>query len=122
MVEEASNGKELLLALRAGVGVFPEQPDTAARKLEHRLRAVSAAKMMRFGTLGQLIACALQYPVNQEDAQPYVQRMFRLAAGVRDAGEWHRLELAAFHLNAGDYARQAHAKGDLLAGRQENPQ
>lgn len=122
MTEEASNGKELLLALRAAVGVFPASADLQTQRAESHLHSIVAAKMMKFGTLDQLIECAMSYAVNREDSQPFVERMFRLADQIHDARVWYRIRLAAFHLNAGDMAQQAQAKGDLLAGKQENPQ
>jgi hypothetical protein len=117
MAREASNGKELLLVMRAAIGVF-----RAHAVAESRLRSIVAAKMIKLGTLDQLIECAMRYPVNPEDAQPYVERMFRLADKVGEARVWYRIRLAAVHLNASDLARQAQAKGELLASKQEGPQ
>jgi hypothetical protein len=120
MAEKASNGKELLLTLRAVVGVFPESADRETQRAESHLRSIITAKMMKLATLDQLIECAMRDAINREDAQPFVQHMFRLADQIHDARVWYRIQLAAFHLNASDLAQQAQAKGDLLAGKQEN--
>lgn len=115
MAREASNGKELLLAMRAAVGVFPARTGAPAGNAESHLRSVVVAKMMKLAALDQLIEYAIEYPVNPEDARPFVQRMFQLADSIPDARMWYRIKLAAFHLNAGDLAEQAQAKGALLA-------
>jgi len=122
MAREASNGKELLLTLRAAVGVFPEGADAGAESTESHLRSIIAAKMMKLGTLDQLIECAMRYPINRGDSQPFVARMFRLADQVRDARVWYRIRLAALHLNASEMAGQAQTRGELLAGKRESPQ
>ena len=122
MARQASNGKELLLVMRAAIGVFPAHAGARAQSAESRLRSIVAAKMMKLGTLDQLIECAMRYAVNPEDSQPFVERMFRLADKVGEARVWYRIRLAAVHLNASELARQAQAKGELLASKQEGPQ
>ena len=108
MAEKASNGKELLLAMRAGVGVFPNGQKS-------HICAMVAAKMMRLATLNQLIEYARLYPVNPEDARRFADRMFQLADQNRDPQIWYGIKVAAFHLKVGDLERQAQAKGDELA-------
>jgi hypothetical protein len=116
MAEKASNGKELLLVMRAAVGVFPagagrqEQPAS-------QVRSIVTAKMMELGTLDQLIEYAMQYSVDPESARPFVQRMFQLGDENSDPRVWYRIRAAAFRLKAGDLERQAQARGDQLAGR-----
>jgi hypothetical protein len=112
MVDEASNGKELLLVMRAAEGVFP-----AGQAKETRVRSIVAAKMMRAGTLNQLIEYARLYSVNPEDARPFAERMFQLADQNRNPQTWYGIKLAAYHLKVGDLERQAQAKGDQLTGR-----
>jgi len=117
MSEKASNGKELLLVMRAAVGVFPSNQDTAAQVTESRMRSMIAAKMMQVATLNQLIEYARLYSVNPEDARPFAQRMFQLADENRNPQTWYGIQVAAYHLKVGDLERQAQAKGDQLAGR-----
>jgi hypothetical protein len=112
MAEKASNGKELLLVMRADVGVFPP-----GQAIENRVRSLVAAKMMKVATLNQLIEYARLYSVNPEDARPFTQRIFELADQDRNPQVWYRVKVAAHHLNVGDLEQQAQAKGDELAGR-----
>ena len=102
MAEKASNGKELLLAMRAAVGAFPASAGSQEHPAERQVRSMVTAKMMEHGTLDQLIEYATQYSVNRESAQPFVQRMFQLAGQDSDRR---------------DLERQAQARGDQLAGR-----
>ncbi|MDR3701100.1 MAG: hypothetical protein P4L56_15745 [Candidatus Sulfopaludibacter sp.] len=117
MAQTASNGKELLLVLRAGVGVFPSGAGPQARGAENEVRSIVTAKMMKLGTLDQLIECAMQYSVDPESARPFVQRMFQLGDVRSDPRTWYRIRLAAFHLQVSDLERQARTRGDQLAGR-----
>jgi hypothetical protein len=118
MAQEASNGKELLLAMRAAVGVFPADAASAERHTEHQVRSIVSAKMMELGTLDQLIEYATQYSVDPATARPFVQRMFRLAQERSEARDWYRIKAAAFHLKLGDLERQAQSRADqLVAGR-----
>jgi hypothetical protein len=112
MAQKASNGKELLLAMRAAEGVFP-----AGNRSESQLHAIATAKMMEFGTLDQLIEYVRQYPVGPESARPFVQRMFQLGGEQSDPRVWYRIRVAAFHLKVNDLERQAQARADQLAGR-----
>lgn len=115
MAEKASNGKELMLAMRAGVGVFPPGQST-----EHRVRAMVAAKMMRVATLGQLTSYAMLYAVNREDERPFAERIFQLAGQDPDPRIWYRIKVAVHHLNVGDLEQQAQVKADRLrAGASE---
>ena len=117
MAEKASNGKELLLAMRAAIGVFPAGQNLTGQTMESRVRSIVAAKMMRRATLNQLIEYAMRYSVNPEDSRPFAQRMFQLADESHDPQIWYRIKLAAYHLKVGDLEQQAQAKGDQLAGR-----
>ena len=117
MTEKASNGKELLLVMRAAVGVFPASAGSQEQRGESTVRSIVTAKMMVLGTLDQLIEYATEYPVNPESARPLVQRMFQLGGEQSDTRVWYRIGLAAFHLNVGDLERQARTRGDQLAAR-----
>ena len=117
MAEKASNGKELLLVMRAAVGTFPAGSGSQELSAESRMRSIVAAKMMELATLEQMIDCATQYSVNPESARPFVQRMFQLAGQNSDRRVWYRIRIAASHLKVGDLERQAQARGDQLAGR-----
>jgi hypothetical protein len=117
MAEKASNGKELLLVMRASVGAFPASTGAQEHPAENRLLSITTAKMMTLGTLDQLIECATQYSVNPESARTFVQRMFQLAGQDSDPRVWYRIRTAASHLKVGDLERQAQARGDQLAGR-----
>jgi len=116
MAEKASNGKELLLVMRAAVGVFPAGAGPREQPAESQARSIVTAKMMEFGTLDQLIEYAMQYSVSPESARPFVQRMFQLGDENSDPRLWYRIRAAAFRLKAGDLERQAQARGDQLAG------
>ena len=117
MAEKASNGKELLLAMRAAVGVFPGGAGPPEPGVESRVRSIVTAKMMELGTLDQLIEYAMRYSVNPQSARPFVQRMFQLGGEQADPRVWYQIRLAALHLKVGDLEQQAQARGDQLAGR-----
>ena len=117
MAEKASNGKELLLAMRAAVGAFPASAGSQEHPAERQVRSMVTAKMMEHGTLDQLIEYATQYSVNRESARPFVQRMFQLAGQDSDRRVWYRIRVVASRLKVGDLERQAQARGDQLAGR-----
>lgn len=117
MAEKASNGKELLLVMRAAVGVFPASAGPWEQPAESQVRSIVTAKMMKLGTLDQLIEYATQYSVDPESARAVVQRMFQLGGEKSDPRIWYQIRLAAFHLKVGDLERQAQARGDELAGR-----
>jgi len=116
MAEKASNGKELLLVMRAAVGVFPAGT-VQAQSAESKVRSIVTAKMMELATLDQLIEYAMQYPVNPESARPFVERMFQLGGEKSDSRVWYRIRVAASRLKVGDLERQAQTRGDRLAGR-----
>jgi hypothetical protein len=113
MAEKASNGKELLLAMRAAVGVFPAN----AEPQERQVRSIVTSKMIELGTLDQLIEYANRYPVDAQSARPFVERMFQLGDENSNPREWYRIRVVALHLKVGDLERQAQARGDQLAGR-----
>jgi len=117
MAQRASNGKELLLVMRAAVGVFPSGGGVEEQPVESQVRSMVTAKMMKLATLDQLIEYAVRYPVNPESARPVVQRMFQLESENRDPDVWYGIRAAAFHLKVSDLGRQAQARGDQLAGR-----
>ena len=112
MADRASNGKELLLVMRAAVGVFP-----AGSAGEIELHSTVAAKMMQTATLDQMMDYATQYPVKPETARPFIERMFQLGNESSDPRVWSRIRLAAFHLKVSDLEQQAQAKVNQLAGR-----
>jgi hypothetical protein len=115
MAEKASNGKELLLVMRAAVGAFPAGQNLPGPPMESRVRSIVATKMMQVATLNQLMEYAMHYPVNPEDARPFAQRMFQLADENRNPQVWYGIRRAAYHLQVTDLERQAQAKGDELA-------
>jgi hypothetical protein len=117
MAEKASNGKELLLVMRAAVGVFPAGAGSQEQRADSQVRAIVTAKMMEFGTLDQLLEYVTQYPVDPESARAFVQRMFQLGDENPDPREWYRIRAAGFRLKVSDLARQAQARGDQLAGK-----
>ena len=110
MATQASNGKELLLVMRAGVGVFPAGEETGKQ-----VRSIVADKMIRSGTLEQLIELARVYSVNAEDARRVALRIFELAGENSNPGVWNRIRWAANHLQLRDLEQQAQAKGDQLS-------
>jgi hypothetical protein len=117
MAETASNGKELLLVMRAAVGVFPPDSGSRGQPTESQVRSIVTAKMMGLGTLDQLIEYTTAYSVDPEKARPFLQRMLQLATEDPDPQEWYRIRAAAFRLKVSDLGQQAQAKGDQLAGR-----
>jgi hypothetical protein len=117
MAEKASNGKELLLVMRAAIGVFPSGAGSQEQHAGSHVRSIVTAKMMKVGTLDQLIEYAKQYSVDPESVRPFVERMFQLADGNSDPREWYRIKAVASHLKVGDLERQAQGRGDQLAGR-----
>jgi len=114
MAERASSGKELLLVMRAAVGVFPAGAGSQEQSAESQVRSLVTAKIMELATLDQLIEYATQYSVNPESARPFVQRMFQLAEGNSNPREWYLIRATAFRLKVSDLARQAQARGDQL--------
>lgn len=117
MARKASNGKELLLVMRAAVGVFPP----GAGLQESELCSMVTARMMELGTLDQLLDYASRYSVDPASAVPYVHRMFQLGEGNSDPRVWRRIGLTASRLDLDDLARHAQAKVDQLAGRKAVP-
>jgi len=113
MAAKASNGKELLLVARAAIGAFPAN----AEPEEIQVRSIVTAKMMKLGTLDQLIDYATRYPVDAQSARPFVERMFQLGEGNSNPREWYRIRVVALRLKVGDLERQAQGRGDQLAGR-----
>jgi len=117
MAQKASNGKELLLVMRAAVGVFPSGGAVQEKSMESQVRSLVTCKIMKFATLDQLIEYAVRYPVNPDSARPFVQRMFQLEGESSDPDDWYGIRVAASHLKVSDLGRQAQARGDQLAGR-----
>ncbi len=107
MAAKASNGKELLLAMRAAAGA----------PVESQARSTVTARMMELGTLNQLIEYAAQYTVDPEHARPFVQRMLQLGEGNIDARVWYRIRVTASRLKLADLEKQAQARGDRLSGK-----
>ena len=117
MAGKASNGKELLLVMRAAVGVFPANTESREQRAESQVRSIVTTKMMKLATLDQLIEYATHYSINPESARPFIQRMFQLGGEQADPRVWYQIRLAALHLKVGDLEQQAQARGDQLAGR-----
>jgi hypothetical protein len=117
MAEKASNGKELLLVMRAAVGGFRADAGSQEHPVERQVRSIVMAKMMECGTLDQLIEYATQYTVNPASARPFVQQIFRFGEGNSDPRVWYRIRISASHVNVGDLEQEAQARGDKLAGR-----
>ena len=112
MAEQASTGKELLLTLRASVGVFP-----MGDPRERDFQSTVALKMIQCATVEQLADFASQYPVNAQDARPLLERMFQLGGTDSDPRVWSRIRLAAYHLKVPDLEQQAQSRVNQLAGR-----
>ena len=112
MAQKASNGKELLLVMRAANGVFPSAGDPPQQRQIH---AIVTAKMLQFATLDQLTDYAVRNPVGAEIARPYVERMFRLGSGISDPLVWYRIQRVAIRLGVSDLEQQAQARADQLA-------
>jgi hypothetical protein len=117
MAEKAENGRELLLVMRAAVGVFPNDAAGQESSAKLHIEALVSAKMMKFATLDQLIEYSTQYPVDSASSRPYVQRMLQLGGENPDPRLWYRIQLAASRLHVGDLAAQAQAKGDQLKNK-----
>ena len=117
MAEKASNGKELMLVMRAAVGVFPTDTGWQEQDAESQVRSIVTAKMMERGTLDQLIEYATQYSVDPASARAFVQRMFQLGDDNSEPREWYLIRVAARRLKVNDLERLAQARGDRLAGR-----
>ena len=117
MAQKASNGKELLLTMRAAMGVFPAGTGGNTSPAELHVCSLVTAKMMRVATLDQLIEYSMQYAVAPESSRPYVQRMFQLGGQNADPRIWYRIKLAASRLRVGDLAAEAQAKGDQLKNK-----
>jgi hypothetical protein len=88
MTEKASNGKELLLVMRAAVGTFPASTGSLEHRAGSQVRSIVTVKMIELGTLDQLIEYATQYSVNPESARPFVQRIFQLGVRTPTRGVW----------------------------------
>jgi hypothetical protein len=117
MAQKSSNGKELLLTMRAAAGVFPEGNGPQEQGVESQVDSIVTAKLMKIGTLDQLIEYATSYSVNPESARPFVQRMFQLGNEESDPHVWHRIRVAAMRLKVDDMVRQAQLRADQTAGR-----
>jgi hypothetical protein len=110
MAEGATNGKELLMAMRAGMGVFPSAPGASDAIPEARVRSIVTAKMLKLGTLSQLLDYAAKYGVEAQDARPLVVRMCELGKTSSDPQVWRRIGATAARLNLGDLERLAQAQ------------
>jgi hypothetical protein len=115
MAAKASNGKELLLVVRAGDGVLPEAG--APEDLAGQVRSTVTSKMIRFATLDQLINYAAGYAPAAGDTRLLVERMFELGKASSDPRVGYRIRAAAFHLRLKDLEQQAQARADALATR-----
>ena len=117
MAGKASNGKELLLTMRAAVGAFPAGNGSQDHPAESQVRSMVTAKIMQVGTLEQLLEYATQYSVSPESARPFVQRMIQLGGPKTDARIWHRIRLVASRLKVPDLEREALLRADALSGK-----
>lgn len=117
MAEKASNGRELMLAMRAAQGVFPGAEASRGNTTERQLRSMVTSKMLQTATLDQLADYARQYTVDEETARPFVQRMFQLGEGNTDAREWHLIRATAGRLHVRDLEQQAQARAEQLTVR-----
>jgi len=117
MAAQASNGKELLLVMRAAVGVFPPSSNSQEVDAESRVCSLVTAKMIQVGTLDQLIEYASQYSVDPADARRVIQRMFQLGGDSTDPRVWYRIKTAAYHLQVSDLEVRARTRAEQLAGR-----
>jgi hypothetical protein len=117
MANKASNGKELLLVMRAAVGVFPARTGWQEQTAENQVRAIVTAKMMKVGTLDQMIEYATRYSVDPRSVRPFVQRMLECGSENSDPRVWHRIRVVASRLKVGDLELQAQARAGQLAGR-----
>ncbi|HZT30027.1 MAG TPA: hypothetical protein VFA33_09100 [Bryobacteraceae bacterium] len=115
MAERASNGKELLLVAKAARGVFTTPATPEEQRAARAVCSTVAAKLIKAATLEQLTECAIQYPVNSEDARPLVERMFQLAEKTPDPQTWYQVTRAARCVKVEDLAQQALAKGGVLS-------
>ena len=116
MAQKATNGKELLLVMRAAIGVFPSEA-SGEPAVESQVCSTVTAKMMQYATLDQLIDYAKVYPVYGEYTRRFVERLFELGRQTSDARAWYRIRAVAFHLKVSDLAQQAQSRGDQLAPR-----
>lgn len=117
MAQKSSNGKELLLTMRAAAGVFPAGSGPREQGVESQVNSIVTAKLMKLGTLDQLMEYATSYAVNPESARPFVQRMFQLGDEDSDPRVWHRIRVAALRLKVDDLVRQAQIRAEQTAGR-----
>ena len=117
MAAKASNGKELMLVMRAAVGVFPVGAGNQEHPSERDVRSVVTAKMMKVGTVSQMVEYARLYSVSPETARPYVERMIQLGDADADPRVWYLIRATAYRLKLSDLERQAQARVDQVAGR-----
>ncbi len=108
MADKSSNGKELMLTMRAAAGVF-------AFPSEDDIHSVVTAKMMKVATLDQLTAYEKQYQVAPASARRYVERMFELGEAQNDLRVWQRIRAAASRLKLPDLEKAAQAKATELS-------
>ncbi len=113
MAETAKNGKELLMAMRAGMGVFPP-PGAPGHSLEGQVRSIVTGKMLRMATLDQLADYASRYGVDAADARPVVERMFELGDSASDPQVWLRIRAAAFRFRLSDLERLARERVEQI--------
>jgi hypothetical protein len=117
MAQKATNGKELLLVMRAAIGVFPSSAASGEQAVESQVRSMVTAKMIDDATLDQMIDYAKEYAVDAHDARRFVERMMELGQNASDAHVWYRIRAVAFHLKLSDLEQQAQSRGEQLAPR-----
>ncbi len=108
MADEASKGKELMLTMRAAMGITASSP-------QDDIQSAVTTKMMKVGTLDQLTDFEKQYEVPPATARPYVQRMFELGNGQTDPRVWQRIRATASRLKLADLEQAARVKAEELS-------
>jgi hypothetical protein len=103
MADNASNGKELLLTMRAAAGVL-------GSAFGDEIHSTVTVKMMKVATLDQLTDYERSYHVPPASARLYVERMFELGNEQNDPRAWHRIRAAASRLKLSDLEQAALAK------------
>jgi len=117
MAQEANSGKELVLTMRAAVGVFPSEAGWTEESVKARVESVVTEKMRQLAALDQLIEYAAEYPVDPAQAQRYMERLFELGKDNSDPRVWYRIRATASRLKVNDLEKQAQIRGDQLANR-----
>lgn len=108
MANEAANGKELMLTMRATTGMF-------GTPFRDEIHSIVTAKMVKVATLDQLTEYERSYHVPPASARLYGGRMFDLGKTQNDSRAWHRIRAAAFRLKLPDLEQAAQVKATKLS-------